>query len=208
MHLHLIRHGKTDANEKSLYCGASDLPLSDKGKSELLALKERGIYPTSADLYFTSSMKRAKQTLDILYGSVPSESMPQLSEYNFGEFEMKCHDELELRDDYQNWIFDDSGQTPCPGGESRQDFNRRISEGFDILYKNALNQLQPEVATPKAPAPVKEKSTLVICHGGVIVQIMDTLFPNKHNFYEWLPETGRGYTLICTATGFETYRNI
>ena len=208
MHLHLIRHGKTEANETRLYCGATDSLLSDKGKSELLALKEQGIYPTSADLYFTSGMKRAEQTLDILFGSVSRQTIPQLSEYNFGEFEMKSHDELELRDDYQNWIFDESGQTPCPGGESIQDFNLRVSEGFEILCKNTLNLLQPEVAAPTAQAPVKEKSALIVCHGGVIFQIMDTLFPKKHTFYEWLPEAGRGYTLIGTATGFEAYRSI
>ena len=31
MKLILIRHGKTAANEKHLYCGASDLPLSGGG---------------------------------------------------------------------------------------------------------------------------------------------------------------------------------
>ena len=195
MNLHLIRHGKTEANEKSLYCGATDLTLSNTGKSELLALKEQGIYPPSADLFFTSGMKRAEQTLDILYGSVPRQTIPQLSEYNFGEFEMKSHDELELRDDYQNWIFDDSGQTPCPGGESRQDFILRVSEGFEMFCKNALRQLLPEVA-------------ILICHGGVIFRIMDTLFPKKHTYYEWLPKPGRGYTLIGSSNGFETYSNV
>ena len=32
MTIYLIRHGKTEANEKHLYCGSTDLPLSDVGK--------------------------------------------------------------------------------------------------------------------------------------------------------------------------------
>ena len=195
MHIHLIRHGKTEANENSLYCGATDIPLSDNGINELLALKERGLYPKSADLYFTSGMKRTEQTLDILYGPVPRHVIAQLREFNFGDFEMNSHDELENHTDYQNWIFDETGQIPCPGGESGQDFNRRVSEGFEMLCDKAQKQLQPE-------------TVLLICHGGVIVQIMDTLFPKKHSFYEWLPEPGRGYTLIGTEKGFELQKEI
>ena len=212
MQLHLIRHGKTEANQLQLYCGASDPPLSADGITELQNLKKQDIFPKQADLFFTSGMKRAEQTLDILYGPVPRQTIPQLSEYNFGEFEMKSHDELEPLTDYQNWIFDDSGQTPCPGGESRQDFNLRISEGFEILCDKVLKQLQPEAAAPKAQTPVnnniQQKSALIVCHGGVIIQIMENLFPNKRNFYEWLPQPGRGYTLSGTSTGFEIYNNI
>ena len=36
----LIRHGKTIANEKRLYCGKTDLSLSNSGVVELKKLKE------------------------------------------------------------------------------------------------------------------------------------------------------------------------
>ena len=39
MKMILIRHGKTEANEKHLYCGSTDLPLSEGGKSELTERK-------------------------------------------------------------------------------------------------------------------------------------------------------------------------
>ena len=38
MTIYLIRHGKTEANEKHLYCGSTDLPLSEAGKAELQVL--------------------------------------------------------------------------------------------------------------------------------------------------------------------------
>ena len=39
MKLILIRHGNTEANEKHLYCGSTDLSLSDAGKAALLERK-------------------------------------------------------------------------------------------------------------------------------------------------------------------------
>ena len=38
MRLLLIRHGRTEANEKHLYCGSTDLELSDAGRDELESL--------------------------------------------------------------------------------------------------------------------------------------------------------------------------
>jgi len=43
MKLILIRHGKTEANEKHLYCGSTDIPLSDGGKAELI--EKNGVSP-------------------------------------------------------------------------------------------------------------------------------------------------------------------
>ena len=39
MIIYLIRHGKTAANEQHLYCGSTDLPLSEEGLAELQALR-------------------------------------------------------------------------------------------------------------------------------------------------------------------------
>ena len=33
--IHLIRHGKTEANEKGIYIGNTDFPLSEEGRREL-----------------------------------------------------------------------------------------------------------------------------------------------------------------------------
>ena len=37
----LIRHGKTEANEKHLYCGSTDIPLSEAGVEELKMMTYR-----------------------------------------------------------------------------------------------------------------------------------------------------------------------
>ena len=63
----LIRHGKTPANEAHLYCGSTDLSLSEAGIAEL---KGRH-YDLSPHRFVISGMKRTEQTLAILFGSVP-----------------------------------------------------------------------------------------------------------------------------------------
>jgi len=193
MQIHIIRHGKTSANEQKLYCGATDLPLSENGIAELASLKQQGIYPKSANLYFTSGLLRTRQTLDILYGSVKSTALPQLKEFNFGSFEMKSYDILKNQDDYQAWITDEDGHVSCPGGDNRQVFTRRVIEGFELLKKHIHASCN---------------SALVVAHGGVIVSIMEHLFPNTRNFYEWQPKPGRGYTLTCTPDGLLIYQSI
>ena len=67
MTIYLIRHGKTEANEKHLYCGSTDLPLSEAGRAELQNLH----YDIKNVRFLTSGMKRANESLQILFGDVP-----------------------------------------------------------------------------------------------------------------------------------------
>ena len=67
MSIYLIRHGKTEANEKRLYCGRTDLSLSAAGREELLSVR----YDITPERFVTSGMKRTDETLQILFGNVP-----------------------------------------------------------------------------------------------------------------------------------------
>ena len=91
MEIHIIRHGKTIANEQKLYCGSTDLPLSEEGKKEIALLKEEGIYPAGAGMLFTSSLIRTDETLDIIYEGCEGIHIPEIAEYDFGLFEMKSY---------------------------------------------------------------------------------------------------------------------
>ena len=72
----LIRHGRTEANEKWLYCGSTDLSLSDAGREELLALRREADYPAAAGLRFaTSGMRRTEETLAPLFGDSEPEAL-------------------------------------------------------------------------------------------------------------------------------------
>ncbi len=63
--LHLIRHSLTDANEKRLYYGSSDIPLSENGVRRVLEHAAAGGYPSIEGLdVVTSGMLRSEQTLE------------------------------------------------------------------------------------------------------------------------------------------------
>ena len=176
MIIHLLRHGMTEANERRLYCGSTDMPLSRRGLAELLLLKKEGIYPTCKK-YVTGTLMRAIETLDVLYGQSPDLTMAEFNEYDFGAFEMKSHDELATNPDYLRWIQGDENVF-CPRGESKKTFADRISSGFTRLCR------------------LETESVLLVCHGGVIASLMEMLFPNqKRHYFEWLPLHGRGYTI-------------
>jgi len=175
MKLSLIRHGKTEANKKRLYCGQSDISLSEQGRQEIVALKETVLYP-NADMYISSGLARATETLRILYDKEPDVIMHDFMEINFGDFEMKSYDELKTMPDYQNWI-NNIETAACPNGESKIVFENRVKNGLNKLSELSID------------------SAIVVCHGGVISTIMEHFFPSNNNIYEWQPIFGRGYTL-------------
>lgn len=189
----MIRHGKTLANEKRLYCGETDLPLCENGAKEIDLLKRSGIYP-DADIFFTSGLLRTEQTLDIIRKKTKRQAVPELAEFKFGAFEMKSYEQLKDDRHYQAWITDQTGDFLCPGGESKNQFELRVIAGFDNILKKLRRK-------PGA-------SALAVCHGGAIATVMDYFFPGTQNFYEWQPGPGRGYTLICVSGGIHEYKKI
>lgn len=191
MEISLIRHGRTEANLKRLYCGCTDIPLSAEGISELERLKTEHDYPplSGKDVY-TSGMLRADGTLRTLYGDVGRLVLSGMREMDFGEFEMHCYDELKDDARYIDWITDTSGEYVCPGGESSALFKKRVFEAFDSVIASG-------------------RDAVIICHGGVIAEIMARAFPDEGlNFYEWQPSAGRGYTLSFTGGVYCGYRKI
>ena len=176
MTIYLIRHGKTEANEKHLYCGSTDLPLSEAGREELQDVR----YEIKNVRFLTSDMKRTNETLRILFGDVPYEVEPRFQEVDFGIFEMRSYDELKDTPEYQTWLTGDNEANIPPKGESGVQMKARVLEAFAEI----------------------QADTCIITHGGVIASIMEHLFPREgKNRYQWQPKPGCGYVL----TG-ENYR--
>ena len=170
MSIYLIRHGKTEANEKHLYCGSTDLPMSEKGRAELRAMG----YHITPKRFVTSGMKRTDETLRILFGNVPFYVDSRFREVDFGSFEMKSYDQLKEKAAYQAWLTGDNERNVPPGGESGAQMTRRVLEAFREI---------PD-------------GTALVTHGGVIAAIMAHLFPaeGKHR-YQWQPPNGHGYEI-------------
>ena len=183
MMIHFLRHGTTAANEKRLYYGSTDLPLSQRGVEELKRLREMLPLP-AADAHITSGMRRTQETLQLLFNKTPQRTMKELNEYDYGDFEMKCYEELKNDPDYRRWIAGND-DTPCPNGESQNQFVKRITKGLETIEK------------------MDAESVVVVCHGGVIATLMGMLFPGrKQHSYEWVPECGRGFSVEISGGTF------
>ena len=105
MKILLIRHGKTVANEKHLYCGSTDLPLSEQGRRELAGKK---LSAPENCRYYSSGMRRADETLELLFSGVEYEREPGFREVDFGVFEMKSYEMLKEDPAYQAWLTGDN----------------------------------------------------------------------------------------------------
>ena len=170
MTVYLIRHGRTEANEKWLYCGSTDLPLSEKGREELGGMH----YDISDVRFLTSGMKRTNETLKLLFGDVDYEVDSRFREVDFGIFEMRSYYEVKDTPEFQTWVTGDNEANIPPEGESGLQMKRRVLEAFSEIREN----------------------TVLICHGGVIAAIMEHLFPNENKSrYDWQPKNGKGYCL-------------
>lgn len=170
MTIYLIRHGKTEANEKHLYCGSTDLPLSHSGREELKGL----CYDIRNVRFLSSGMKRANETLELLFGDVPYEIDPRFREVDFGAFEMRGYEELKDDPDYQLWLRGDNEANVPPGGESGAQMKARVIAAFGGI----------------------RESCCIVTHGGVIAAIMAHLFPGEgKNRYQWQPKNGCGYAV-------------
>ena len=170
MTLYLIRHGKTEANEKHLYCGSTDISLSPAGIAELQNIH----YDIKNIRFLTSGMKRTNETLHILFGDVAYEVDSRFREVDFGIFEMHSYGQLNDKPAYQQWITGDNEANIPPHGESGVQMKTRVLKAFSEIRED----------------------TCIITHGGVIAAIMAHLFPEENKSrYEWQPPNGGGYCL-------------
>ena len=86
MKLVLVRHGESEWNQKNLFTGWVDVELSDNGREEAKragkALKEAGI---DFDICFTSYLKRAINTQQIILKEMEREWLPVFKSYKLNE---------------------------------------------------------------------------------------------------------------------------
>ena len=143
MTIYLIRHGKTEANERHLYCGSTDLSLSDTGRAELQQLH----YDIKNVRFLTSGMKRTNETLRILFGDVPYEEDPRFREVDFGIFEMGSYEELKDTTEYQTWLAGDNESNVPPSGESGVQMRKRVLEALADIREDTC------IITHWQPAP-------------------------------------------------------
>lgn len=181
--LHLIRHGITEANSRGAYAGRrTDVELSPQGIRELIALKEEYDYPPVGAV-FCSPMTRCIQTAGVLYPQAELQVVPSLAEMDFGDFDGRTIGELQEREDFQKWVANSLREAP-PGGESMEEFCRRVAVGLSsVLAWVMQNQIT---------------DTAIVTHGGVIRAILSSMALPRLAPGKLLVGNGRGYTCFAT----------
>jgi 2,3-bisphosphoglycerate-dependent phosphoglycerate mutase len=134
----LVRHGQSDWNLKNLFTGWQDPGLSEKGIEEAKAagkkLKQAGY---RFDIAFTSALKRAQHTLDLMLGELGQKSVKTirdqaLNERDYGDLTGLNKDEARKRwgkDQVHLWRR--SFDIAPPGGESLKDTADRVLPYFE-----------------------------------------------------------------------------
>jgi 2,3-bisphosphoglycerate-dependent phosphoglycerate mutase len=82
----IIRHGESEWNKENRFTGWQDVDLSEKGRAEAIkggkALKERGF---QFDLSYTSVLKRAIHTLDLVITELDQVWLPVTKDWRLNE---------------------------------------------------------------------------------------------------------------------------
>ncbi len=137
----LVRHGQSEWNEKGLWTGWTDIPLSSEGEKQAFEVGEK-LKNIHFDFGYTSNLKRAQQTMEqiqkALSQSFPVTASEKLNERDYGiytgknkwnvEKEMGTEEFTKLR---RSWDY------PIEQGESLKQVSDRVLPYFenDILPK-------------------------------------------------------------------------
>jgi len=134
----LVRHGESEWNKLNLFTGWRDVDLSDRGIEEARKagriLRAEGL---RFDIAFTSALKRAQQTLDIILEELGQTDLPierdqALNERDYGDLAgLNKDDARERWGAEQVHIWRRSFDTAPPGGESLKDTAERVLPYFN-----------------------------------------------------------------------------
>lgn len=115
----LARHGETAWSLSGQHTGLTDLPLTERGERNALQLGER-LRGMAFVRVFASPLQRASQTCGLAGFGEVAETLADLVEWNYGEYEGRQTAEIHAeRPDWE--LFRDG----CPGGESPEQVGMR-----------------------------------------------------------------------------------
>ncbi len=134
----LVRHGESEWNKLNLFTGWKDPDLTEKGIAEARRgaklLRAEGLH---FDIAFTSVLKRAQHTLDIILEVLGQTSLETirdqaLNERDYGDLSGLNKDDARKRwGEEQVHIWRRSYDIPPPGGESLKDTAARVLPYWD-----------------------------------------------------------------------------
>jgi len=168
----LVRHGQSEWNLKNLFTGWRDVDLTEQGIAEAKEagrkLKAQGI---TFDMAYTSALKRAQLTLDLLLTEMGQSGIPivrdtALNERDYGDLSGLNKDDARKKwGEEQVHIWRRSYDIAPPGGESLRD---------------TLARTLPYYVQEILPCVLRGERTVVAAHGNslrALVMVLEKLSP-------------------------------
>jgi 2,3-bisphosphoglycerate-dependent phosphoglycerate mutase len=166
----LVRHGESEWNLTNLFTGWKDVDLTDNGVKEARnagrKLKAQGI---RFDVGYTSALKRAQRSLDLILEEMGQSSIPviknlALNERDYGDLSGLNKDDARKKwGEEQVHVWRRSYDVPPPGGESLKDTAARVLPYY-------IQEILPRV--------LRGESLLVAAHGNslrALVMVLERL---------------------------------
>jgi probable phosphoglycerate mutase len=110
--VYIARHGETAWSLTGQHTGLTDIPLTERGEDDARKLRTR-LEGISFTQVFFSPLQRAKRTCELAGYANVAEAMPDLVEWDYGEYEGRRT--ADIRRERPDWYLFRDG---CPGGES------------------------------------------------------------------------------------------
>jgi len=172
MKLFLVRHGQSQWNLENRFTGWRNPDITEKGKEEA---KKAGqlLKNEKIDVAFTSVLKRAIYTLDIIleeggFKDIPITQNKALNERDYGDLSGKNKAELAKEvGEEQVHIWRRSYDVAPPGGESLKDTCERVVPYFE-------EHIKPELKSGK--------NVIITAHGNslrALVMHLENLSPEE-----------------------------
>lgn len=170
----LVRHGQSEWNLKNLFTGWRDVDLTEKGVAEAReAGRKLNAQRIKFDVAFTSSLKRAQRTLNLMLEELGQTSISvfkdeALNERDYGDLVGLNKDEARKKwGEEQVHIWRRSYDVAPPGGES---------------LKDTLARTVPYYVTEILPRVLRGERVLVSAHGNslrALVMVLDKHTPES-----------------------------
>ena len=168
----LVRHGQSEWNLKNLFTGWRDVDITEKGVEEAkLAGRKLKAQGLSFDLAYTSALKRAQRTLDLILAEMGQVGLPihrdqALNERDYGDLVGMNKDDARAKwGEEQVLKWRRSYDIQPPGGESLKD---TVARALPYYVQEIL------------PAVLRGQRTIVAAHGNslrALVMVLERLSP-------------------------------
>ena len=130
-----VRHAQSVYNQKKLFTGWHDPDLTDHGIHKAHDLKEE-LYGVKFDTVYSSPLKRALQTAEILVDDREIIIDERIKERSYGDWSAKNKDEVKKSEGEEGYYAARRGwETSPPNGESLKDVSLRVEPFIHELPK-------------------------------------------------------------------------